>query len=332
MGQVTELAGPAMGSGGAAAILCAFGVRRAVVVFAPSLADSEILANAVDGFGSSGVVLAEASPRPTKRDIDGVISLGGGSTIRAARELAGELPGAHHVAVPTTTSCVEQFGDSVAPRPDAIVLDSRGIRSVPRPQFVAQAFNAMTFAIEAVCGSDLSAPAVDSALQAVRGLRGGLLHAVNEDRLDDQTAMAMLMAAARAGAAAREAPVSIARLVGEALHDCATVPYALCVALVLPFALAFVRRACAHRIALLASAFEISQANDDVEAADAVIAAIRKLGQEAGLPRNFRSAGITRDAMEGAARTVPLQPAAKTFARPVMSSEQMMSEVFRFAW
>jgi len=319
-------------SGGGAALLAALGVRRAVIVSSPSLVGSEIVADAIRGFESSGVTLTEKTVRPISRDVDGVLSLGGGSTIRAAREFAASLPAGRHAAVPTTTSCVEQFDDPGAPRPDAVFFDVRGIRSVPRPLRSAQAFNAMTYAFAAVCENEVSPADVGLAREAVGGLRRGLLRAAEGDDLDDTTALAMLHAAARAGAAARSAQNSIARSIGEALHARAEISYALCVALVLPFALAYLRRARADRIALFAPLFEHAEIENNVEAADAVIAAVRKLGQNAGIPRNFRSAGISRDAMESAAKSVPQLPAAKNFVLPFESAEQLMNEVFRFAW
>jgi alcohol dehydrogenase class IV len=324
--------GDATGSTDVASILGSFGVRRAVVVVTPSLTNSEILADLIDGFAQTDVALVGVNECPTNRDIDGIVSLGGGSIIRAARESAHALSGARHVAVPTTTSCAEQFGDISAPRPDTVVLDPRGIQSVPREQFVAQAFNAMTFALEAVCESSASVATVASAIEAVSGLRRGLLHAISGETLDSTTAMTMLIAAGRAGATARECKAGVARSIGATLHARSSLSYALCVALVLPFALAFVRRVCADRIASLAPAFEIATVSDEIEAADGVIGAVRRLGLEAGLPRNFRSAGISREAMEFTAKAVPLLPEAAGFIRPVTSSEQIMNEVFRFAW
>lgn len=315
-----------------ASILESFGVRRAVVLVTPSLAKSEILADVLGGFARSVVSLAGVDQCPTKRDIDGVVSLGGGSVIRAARESAFALSGARHVAVPTTTSCVEQFGETAAPRPDAVVFDARGIQDVPREHLLAQAFNAMTFAIEAVCASDANVANVALAIGAVSGLRRGLLRAISGESLDSDAATTMLIAAANAGRAARDVPTGVARSIGECLYDRCSLSYASCVAIVLPFALAFVRRACADRIALLAPAFELPAAPGEVEAADGVIGAIRALEIKAGLPRNFRSAGIGREAMEGTAKAVPLLPEAAGFIRPVISSTQMMNELFRFAW
>jgi alcohol dehydrogenase class IV len=150
--------------------------------------------------------------------------------------------------------------------------------------------------------------------------------------------LALLRSAANAGIAAREgasvhgAPVGLARETGEALSERSPVLYATCVALMLPFAIAYSRRDCTERIARIACAFEIPMTNDIVETADRVIAAIRALGQAGGLPSNFRKAGISRAAMEGAARAIAASPSALNFVRPVANVEQMMNEVFRFAW
>jgi alcohol dehydrogenase class IV len=330
---VTEVTGETIDAGGAAQRLAAFGVRRAVIAVSPSLADREILADVVRGFGSSGVSLvATTTARPIGGDADGIVSLGGGSTIRAGREYAGSLPGARHVAIPTTTSCVEQFGDDGAPRPDAVFFDALGILGVPLQLQAAHAFNAMTFAFAAVCENDIPQSAVTMALESVRGLRRGLQLAAAGAELDRASALEMLQAAARAGAASRSARSSIARSIGEALHDRSEIPYAMCVALVLPFTLAYLRRARADRIALFAPVFEHAEDQNVIDAADAVIAAIRNLGQNAGIPRNFRAAGLSREAMEGAAKSVPQMPAAEHFIRPFESAEQVMNELFRFAW
>jgi hypothetical protein len=131
---VTDVPGDTIGSGAAAERLAVFGVRRAVIALSPSLAGSGILADAVHGFRFSTVELVETTTgRPTNRDVDGIVSLGGGSTIRAAREFAGLLPGTRHIAIPTTTSCVDQFDDDGAPRPEVVLFDARGILGVPRP-------------------------------------------------------------------------------------------------------------------------------------------------------------------------------------------------------
>ena len=176
--QVTDVTGETIDSGSAAQRLAAFGVRRAVVAASPSLAGSEIVADAVRGFASSGVALVGmTSGCPTDRDVDGVVSLGGGSTIRAAREFAGSLKVARHIAIPTTTSCVEQFDDDGAPRPDVVLFDPRGILGVPRQRSVAHAFNAMTFAFAAVCENDISHADVELAMEAVRGFHRGLQRA-----------------------------------------------------------------------------------------------------------------------------------------------------------
>src|SRR5476651_1700749 len=107
-----------------APILASLGARRAAILVTPTLLESEILAGLIAGFAQTGVTLAGINSCPTNRDIDGIVSLGGGSVVRATRECAFALPGARHVAVPTTISCVEQFCDPGAPRPDAVVLDA----------------------------------------------------------------------------------------------------------------------------------------------------------------------------------------------------------------
>jgi maleylacetate reductase len=298
----------------------------------PALLESEILAGLADGFAQTGVAMAGINACPTNWDVDGIVSVGGGSVIRAARESAFALPGARHVAVPTTMSCVEQFCDPTAPRPDAVVFDARGIQSVPRVQLAAQAFNVMTFAIESVCESNPSDESTAAAIDVVSGIRRGLMSAISSDTLDTAAAMMLLTAAARAGGVARTSHTGVVRSIGESLHDHCELSYALCVAVVLPFALAFIRRACSDRIARFAPAFELQAPTDDIEAADGVIGAIRKLSLEAGLPRNFRTAGISREAMEGAAKAVPRLPEAAGFVRPLEGPEQMMNEVFRFAW
>ena len=208
----TGRSGEATTSRDVASVLASLGARRAVIMATPALLESEILAGLVDGFAHSGVVLAGINSCPTKGDVDGIVSLGGGSVMRAARETAFAMPGARHAAVPTTLSCVEQFYDPQAPQPDAVVLDARGIQSVPQVQLAAQAFNAMTFAIESVCESNLGDESSAAAIDAVRGLRQGLTSALNTKTLDAVTAMTLLTAAVRAGGAARTAHTGVVRI------------------------------------------------------------------------------------------------------------------------
>lgn len=203
----------------------------------------------------------------------------------------------------------------------------------PREPIVAQTFASMAGVIDAACEGDPDAGAVTAAIEALESLRSALRALLVEDRTESR---ALLLAAAdRAGYAARNAPAGLARTCGSALSAASGSPYALCVALMLPFALAFNRRTIAARIGALAPAFVERGAavpEDPIAAADLVIASIRTLGRQAGLPANFRGAGIKREAMEMVAKSLPAEPAALEFARSVESTEQMFNEVFRFAW
>lgn len=169
-------------------------------------------------------------------------------------------------------------------------------------------------AVEATLRSDADANAVALAKAALALLVGG--EADEGSRLAEE--------AAHAGG------IGLAQVAGRELSERGGLPIELCVGAVLPFAMAFNRKAATPQLADLAPSLGGPSVGDVVKRADAAIAAIRDLGLRHGFPPNFRKAGIKREAMEATARALP--QLTQALVRPVTSYDDAMLELFRFAW
>jgi alcohol dehydrogenase len=255
------------------------GIRRALVVTDPGVAASGAVAPALAALAAAGVaavVWDEVRPDPSSADvaraasfageIDGVVSIGGGSAMDTAKAVAlvvacggraedyvgygvaaGDL--LPHVAVPTTAgtgseaqsfAILTRDADHVKVAvghpglmPRVVLLDARLQRSCPRGATVSAGLDALVHAVEAAVSTAASPAASACAVEALELLWPSLPAVVaRPDDLEARAAMAL--GALKAGAAIEAGMLGAAHATANALSALAGVPHGLAVAMTLP--------------------------------------------------------------------------------------------------
>jgi len=274
------------------------------------------------------VVLAAAAQAREER-IDGVVGIGGGSSLDTAKLAAllarspqsldaiygiglargGRLPlilvpttaGTGSEATPiaiVTTPATEKKG-VVAPQllADIALLDAELTLSVPPPVTAATGLDAMVHAIEAYTSKHLKNPLSDSlALRALRLLHGNLRRVLADGR-DLAAREAMLEGSLMAGMAFANSPVGAVHVLAYPLGAHFHLPHGLCNALMLPHVLAFNVEARPDLYAELADEILPASGGTERERALAFVEEIARLSADSGLPRDLREANVPESAL-----------------------------------
>ena len=318
--------------------------RRILVVTDPGLRKSGLLDGPLRALGQEmdhvsvfsdvqadppeAVVLA-AVRQATTEGIDGVIGLGGGSSLdtaklaallsRSAQDLdtiygIGLARGPRHplILVPTTagtgsevtpiaivtTPSTEKKG-VVAPQllPDLAVLDAELTLSVPHAVTAATGIDAMVHAIEAYGSRHLKNPLSDAlAVRALRLLHGHLRRVLADGR-DLPAREAMLEGSLMAGMAFANAPVGAVHALAYPLGAHFHLPHGLCNALMLPHVLAFNQEVRPDLYAELAEEILPGVDGSPREKALAFVDEMSRLCADAGLPRSLREVNVPESAL-----------------------------------
>lgn len=248
---------------------------------------------------------------------DGIISVGGGSSIDTAKgviwhhdpeHLGAPLP---HLCIPTTLSGAEYTTDAGITT-DAGKRPLRHLRLVPTvvlndPSAVATAgpnllrpslVNALAHCLEGAVSINGS-PMTDAFyIHATRLLRA------SSTQLDTAGGLGNAQAAS-ALAAIHQVPMGLAHALVHVIGGRLKTPHGMTHGIVAPVVMWFNARACSARQSLIAEAFDVSVARMDrqrvsLEAARAVQALVRSLG----LPTGFRELGVDADVLESLAPEV----------------------------
>jgi alcohol dehydrogenase class IV len=274
-------------------------------------------------------VVLEAVAQAREEKIDGIVGLGGGSSLDTAKIAAllactpqklddiygiglarGErLP---LVLIPTTagtgsevtpiailtTPSTEKKG-VVAPQllPDIALLDAKLTLSVPPLVTAATGIDAMVHAIEAYTSKHLKNPLSDAmAVRALRLLHGNL-QKVLANGSDLAGREAMLEGSMMAGMSFANAPVGAVHALAYPLGAHFHLPHGLCNALMLPHVLVFNAEARPDLYAELAEVVLPGTAGTVQEKARVFTEEMTRLAIESGLPRNLREAKIPESAL-----------------------------------
>lgn len=250
----------------------------------------------------------------------GLIAVGGGSPMDTAKAVGvlvtnpGRLleyvgigkviyPLPTLIAIPTTTgtgSEVTQFiviTDHAQRRkvvigsplvaPSHALLDPELVANLPDGLLAATAMDALTHAIESVI-STFASPFTDGlALEAIRLIDANLRAARTSQALAPRANL--LYASTMAGLAFSYARTGLVHGMAHPLSAYYNVPHGLANAILLPDVLAFNAPAC--ELALVRVAQAMGQASNSA----AAVAAIRRLGADAGIPPNLSSVGVTKE-------------------------------------
>lgn len=273
-------------------------------------------------------------------NVDGVIGLGGGSSMDVAkivavllggRQMLSEIYGVGQVTggrlpmilVPTTAGT----GSEVTPvavittgettkagvsspvlLPDVAVLDAALTLGLPPAVTAMTGVDAMVHAIESYTSRHKKNPLSDNlAINALRLLSHNIRTAVREGG-NHQARENMLLGACLAGQAFANAPVAAVHALAYPLGGHYHIPHGLSNSLVLPSVLAFNAPEASKLYAELAEVMLGAQLAGSAEAKTAaLIAALRQLIDDVALPATLAQAGVKEDDLEMLATDAMLQ-------------------------
>ena len=286
-------------------------------------------------------VVLEAIAMARAAQVDGVIGLGGGSSMDCAKLVAllthsdqqlvqiygvnqasgQRLPliqvpttagtGSEVTAVAIVTTGEHTKAGAVAPQllPDLAVLDAQLTVGLPAAITAATGIDAMVHAIEAYTGALGKNPYSDMlAMQALRLLGSNIRTAV-ADGGDLEARQAMLLGACMAGQAFANSPVAAVHALAYPLGGHFHIPHGLSNALVLPAVMRFNSSAVADHYAALATAAVPGFTGGDTAAASAelFICALEQLMRDLKMPMRLREMNINEGDLPVLAKDALLQ-------------------------
>ena len=321
--------------------LTKLGLSRVMLVAGPSELDlaHRLIAGAADRVAVEftnvlphvpAEVAEEARAAAAEHSIDGLVSVGGGSTTGTAKIVA-LTTGLPIVAVPSTYAGSEMtpvWGMTTAARketgvdrrvlPKSVIYDSELTRTMPKGLAVASGFNAMAHCVEAFWGpganpiTTLAAAEGMSALS--RGLRGISGETIEESAFDD-----LLFGAYLAGSAFAVAGSGLHHKICHALGGAFNLPHAETHTVVLPHVLAFNIDSIGTDADRMAAALN----------ADDAVEGLFDLEHQLGSPRNLEEVGLRADQLDEAISVVS---AKLPIANPRPVSESDIAEILTAAF
>ena len=257
---------------------------------------------------------------------EGVIALGGGSVIDAAKTISvlaindGTVqqfmgtdtvpkPGVGVIALSTTSgtgseatrvvviadsqSNLKMSGRSKAYVPSVAILDYKLTMSMPKPLTAASGIDALTHAIEAYVSRQANEFTDLLALSAVKLIRNSIRQAWH-DGSDEEARQNMLMGSFQAGIAFSNSSVGLVHSMSEPLGACFHVPHGLSNAMLLPAVTKFSITGALSRYAEIARCMDFansSMANE--ECCQMLIDGLNKLNRDLEIP-SPKSFGIEK--------------------------------------
>ena len=322
--------------------LLGLGLSHVLLVTDPGVKNAGLLDSIYTSLEQAGVryeEIADVKPNPRSEDvnraaqlyrgkgIDGVLAVGGGSAMDAAKAISVLLthdgvvedyegafalkgPVLPIVAIPTTagtgsevtffsviTDTRRQFKMSLLDYrigPVLALLDSDITATLPPHIAAATGMDALTHAIEAYTGKPANPISDGLALHAIRLIAQYLKPAVQEP--DNREAREqMLIASLIAGMAFGNADIASVHCISEAIGGMYDTPHGIGNAIFLPFVFSHNRDADLRRHADVAYALGIDPNLSAVDAAQAAVEQLFRMNRELGIPRFADLAGVREE-------------------------------------
>lgn len=335
--------------------LLTLGVGKPLLVTDPGLMEIGLVQPIIEALSAKGLVpvvfdqVREDPPEATVlaatelgrvQNADGVIAVGGGSSMDVAKVAAALLGGTQAlsglygvgqvkgvrlplilvpttagtgsevtpVAVITTGETTKAGVSSTVLLPDVAVLDAQLTLGLPAAVTAMTGVDAMVHAIEAYTSRHQKNPISDNlARQALVLLSSNIRTAVHDGRRPEARE-AMLLGACLAGQAFANAPVAAVHALAYPLGGHYHIPHGLSNSLVLPAVMDFNLPAAAAEYAELAELVVVDlAAGSDESRACALISALRELIDELALPATLAQAGVPASDLEMLAEDAMLQ-------------------------
>ncbi len=325
------------------------GISKPLVVTDPGMLKTDVLPKVNGVLKDAGIahaLFSEVNPNPLDSDIDkavavfkdqgcdGMIGLGGGSALDAAKVV--QVLAAHGgrvndydiatggnqnikgplcpmIAVPTTAGTGSEVGScsvitSVAEnrkflvcspllRPAVALLDPELTVSLPASLTAGTGMDAFTHCIEALAVKDFHPMCDAIALKGIEYVAQYLEKAVKEP--DNIEARGYMMLAAMMGAVAFMKDLGAAHSLSHSLSAVSHVPHGLANAICLVPVMKFNKKVCLEEYARVAAAFGINTFGmTKEEAADRAIEAVADLNKRIGIPETLSAAGVKEEDLE----------------------------------
>lgn len=329
---------------------------RVLVVTDAGLVGAGLLEPVVQGLTADGVtvetftevvadppqgVVMEAVHQAKNAKVDGVIGLGGGSSMDVAKLVALLAGGGESIEdiygvgqakgqrlplmqIPTTAGtgseatpvAIVTVGDEVKKGvvtpltlPDVAVLDAELTLGLPAGVTAATGYDAMVHAIEAYTSTSTNNNPLSQVLsrQALR-LLGGSLAKVVADGANLQGRSDMLLGSLLAGMAFGNSPVAAAHALAYPIGGIFHVPHGVSIALVMPHVMAFSASHCASAYAELATdVFPDLIGKNSASQVDEFVTRMDSLRNDIGLQTSLTQFGITADDLPRMAEQAMIQ-------------------------
>lgn len=324
-------------------IMAELGCRKVAFVTDQMILDLKLATPALESLKAAGVdvwmysdvvadppeeMVLDAAATARREGIDGVVSVGGGSSMDTAKLVAilacseqpleemygvGLVKGERLplVLAPTTagtgsevtplsivtTGTSEKKGVS-APQliPDWAILDAELTIGLPAAVTAATGIDAMVHAIEAYTSKHKKNPVSDCLAREALSLLGANIRTACTTPDDRDARGAMLLGSMLAGMAFANAPVAAVHALAYPLGGHFHVPHGLSNAMVLPYVLEFNAPAAAGHYAEIAPLlFPELAGKDETGKVDGMIEAFKTLGPELGMDPKLSSAGVNHN-------------------------------------
>ncbi len=347
--------------------LAVLGISRPLVVTDEVLADLPLVANVVTLLQEAGVpatLFNGVQGNPTGTNVangvasftagnhDGVVALGGGSALDAAKCIAltanqaGDLwafedrdhvPALANakspqpvVAIPTTAGTGSEVGRAAVilneaeqrkciifhPQmmPDIVILDPQLTVGLPANITAWTGIDAMVHAVEAYLAPGFHPMAEGIAIEAIRLVARWLPLAVADGA--DLEARGNMLVAASMGATAFQKGLGSVHSISHVLGALYNTHHGLANAVVLPFGLLQNSDVCTEKLAYLAKVLDLAQPR-----ATAFIDFIFALREQLDVPSNLQTLGIDAERAEDIGRLAYADPSTASNAKPLMAGD-----------
>ena len=240
-----------------------------------------------------------------QQDCDGVVAIGGGSTLGLGKILSAE-EAASFIALPTTYSGSEMtaiFGRKIdgrkktaidpACRPDCVIYDSELSAGLPRHESVTSAMNSIAHAVEALYPQTPNSLAATLAAECLRAHRNGLEELVfgkNETRARGE----LLYGAFLGGLVVGMCGIALHHQLCHVIGGLFDLPHAESNSVVLPQALDYNREFIPDANAIIVNVF----------GGDSAASGLFDFAQKLGAPVSLREIGMPGDGIDAVVDTM----------------------------
>jgi len=356
----------------------ALGMHKALVVTDVTLKDSAMVKSLLDALGekcaalfpeaipdSSFLVVSRGARVFRERGADGIISIGGGSSMDTAKTIAvlaktgkddvrefvgiGKVGGpiAPHIAIPTTSgtaSEVSQFAtikDHEAKEkrlisdpnlvPPVAILDPMVTVSLPPQMTSATAMDAMSHAIESLHARGYE-PITDGLAQKAIRLIVQYLPLCLEKGDDVESRGMLAIASTMAGMAFQNALVGCVHGMAHALGGMFGLHHGLANSILLPHGMRFNMPVSAARYRDVGEAFNLDlSGKSDRQIGEMAIQAVEEFTRKTGLPQKLSQVNIPRESLAEVARLAVADMAMRSNIRKVTDPQEIV-QVLLAAW